>query len=474
MRLYNTLTRRKEEFEPQDGKTVRMYVCGPTVYDHLHIGNLRPVLVFGALRRYMELFKEWEVIYVQNITDVDDKLIARAQETGETVAEVAARYTEAYFQLLDRLGVVPPSHSPRATEHIAGMIDLVQQLIEKGYAYEKGGDVYFRVRAFSEYGKLSGRSVDELRSGARVAASELKEDPLDFTLWKAAKPGEPKWDSPWGEGRPGWHTECVVLSRHYLGETLDIHAGGNDLIFPHHENEIAQAEALTGRTFSRFWLHNGMLTVNGEKMSKSLGNFAYAYEVLEGFDPETVVYFYLSRHYRKPLDYSEAALAEAEKAVNRIRTLISEVEAELRGAGEGEFGGAGNEFVAGLSRFRDRYLEAMDDDFNTVGALAAIQELVSETNRFRANAEGPDRVALLEAVVLLRALGEPLGLFQKQEEETSRALTGELVELLIDLRTELRAKKEFELADRIRDRLKEIGIVLKDTQQGTIWQKGEA
>ncbi len=472
MRLYNTLTRKKQEFEPQDGKTVRMYVCGPTVYDHLHIGNLRPVLVFGALRRYMEQFKGWKVIYVQNITDVDDKLIARARENGETVAEVAARYTEAYFQLLDRLGVVPPTHSPRATEHIAGMIDIVQQLIEKGYAYEKGGDVYFRVRAFSEYGKLSGRSVDELRSGARVAASELKVDPLDFTLWKAAKPGEPKWNSPWGEGRPGWHTECVVLSRYYLGETLDIHAGGNDLIFPHHENEIAQAEALTGKTFSRFWLHNGMLTVNGEKMSKSLGNFAYAYEVLERFDPETVVYFYLSRHYRKPLDYSETALAEAEKAVDRVRTLISEVEAELRGAGEGECGKAGSEFVAGLSRFKDRYMEAMDDDFNTVGALAAIQELVSETNRFRASAEGADRLVLREAVSLLRSLGEPLGLFLKRE-ETSQTTTGDLIELLIELRTELRAKKEYELADRIRDRLKEIGIVLKDTPQGTIWQKEE-
>ena len=472
MRLYNTLTREKQEFEPQDGKTVKMYVCGPTVYDHLHIGNLRPVLVFGALRRYMELFKGWEVIYVQNITDVDDKLIARAQESGETVAEVATRYTEAYFQLLDRLGVVPPTHSPRATEHIAGMIDLVQQLIEKGYAYERGGDVYFRVRAFSEYGKLSGRSVDELRSGARVAASELKEDPLDFTLWKAAKPGEPKWDSPWGEGRPGWHTECVVLSRHYLGETLDIHAGGNDLIFPHHENEIAQAEAVSGKTFSRFWLHNGMLTVNGEKMSKSLGNFAYAYEVLERFDPETVIYFYLSRHYRKPLDYSEAALAEAEKAVDRVRTLISEVEAELRGAGDGELGEAGNEFVAGLSRFRDRYVEALDDDFNTVGALAAIQELVSEANRFRANAAGADRLGLRDAVSLLRTLGAPLGLFRKRE-EMLQTTTGDLIDLLIELRMELRKKREFELADRIRDRLNDLGIVLKDTPHGTIWEKEE-
>ncbi len=473
MRLYNTLTHRKEEFEPQDGRTTRMYVCGPTVYDHLHIGNLRPILVFGALRRYMELFKGWDVVYVQNITDVDDKLIARAQEEGVPVAEVAAKYTAAYFELLDRLGVVPPTHSPRATEHIAGMIALVQRLIEKGYAYERGGDVYFRVRAFKGYGKLSGRSVDALRSGARVAASELKEDPLDFTLWKAAKPGEPKWESPWGEGRPGWHTECVVLSRRYLGDTLDIHAGGNDLIFPHHENEIAQAEADTGRPFSRFWLHNGMLTVNGEKMSKSLGNFAYAHEVLERFGPETVIYFYLSRHYRKPLDYSEAALEEAEKAVGRVRTLISEVEAELRGEGEGEPGAAGREFVAGLARFKQRYLEAMDDDFNTVGALAAIQELVSEANRFRSKAAGADRLGLREAVSLLQALGAPFGLFRTSK-GTEAGPTDGLMELLIELRAALRAKREFELADLIRDRLRELGIVLKDTPQGTIWQKEEA
>ncbi len=473
MKLYNTLTREKQEFEPQDGKTVRMYVCGPTVYDHLHIGNLRPILVFGTLRQYMERFKGWDVIYVQNITDVDDKLIARAQEAGTSVAAIAAEYTDAYFGLLDRLGVVPPTHSPRATDHIAGMIKLVQQLIETGYAYEQGGDVYFRVRAFNEYGKLSGRSVDELRSGARIAASEKKEDPLDFTLWKAAKPGEPKWDSPWGEGRPGWHTECVVLSRHYLGDTLDIHAGGNDLIFPHHENEIAQAEALTGKTFARFWLHNGMLTVNGEKMAKSTGNFAYAYEVLGRFDPETVRYFYLSRHYRKPLDYSESALAEAEKAGDRIRTLISEVEAELRGAGDEAPGHAGTAFIASLTAFKDRYLAAMDDDLNTVDALAVIQELVAAANRFRATATGADRLALRAAVNLVRDLGKPLGLFQPRG-AASTGLTDELMELLIELRAKLREDKEFALADRIRDRLTELGIALKDTAHGTIWTREES
>ncbi len=468
MKLYNTLTRTEETFTPQDGKTVRIYVCGPTVYDHLHIGNLRPILVFGTLRQYMERFKGWDVIYVQNITDVDDKLIARAQEAGKSVAEIAAQFTRAYFALLDQLGVVLPTYSPRATDHISGMIELVQKLIEKGYAYQQDGDVYFRVRAFNGYGKLSGRSVDELRSGARVAASEKKEDPLDFTLWKAAKPGEPKWNSPWGEGRPGWHTECVVLSRHYLGDTLDIHAGGNDLIFPHHENEIAQAEALTGKTFSRFWMHNGMLTVNGEKMAKSTGNFAYAYEVLARFSPETLRYFYLSRHYRKPLDYSEGALEEAEKAVARVHTLLDEVEAELRSIAPGAPGTTGDEFISELHRLKQEYIEAMDDDLNTVDALAVIQKLVSETNRFRAQAEGADRIALRAAVDLIRELGMPLGLFQKKREE-AQALTSELIDLLIELRTALRAKKEFALSDQIRDRLAKLGITLKDTPHGTIW-----
>lgn len=468
MKLYNTLTRTKDPFQPQDGKTVRMYVCGPTVYDHLHIGNLRPIIVFDTLRRYMERFKGWEVIYVQNITDVDDKLIARSAKTGEPVERIATRYTEAYFDLLEQLGAEEPTVSPRATEHIAEMIELIKTLVDNGYAYESNGDVYYRVAAFNGYGKLSGRRTEELEVGARIAASQRKEDPLDFTLWKAAKPGEPKWESPWGEGRPGWHTECVVLSRRFLGETLDIHAGGNDLIFPHHENEIAQAEGASGKLFSRFWLHNGMLTFNGEKMSKSLGNFAYAYEVLQKFEPETVRYFYLSRHYRKPLDYSESALKEARKALTRVRTLINEVEAELGAVEEAEPGLAGREFADLLHRFRERYLSEMDDDLNTVGAIAAIQELVAEANRFRGTTRGPDRLALRKAVELIRELGWPLGLFQRKE-QVLKGLQDELIKLLVDLRAELRAKKEFALADLIRARLAELGISLKDTPQGTIW-----
>ncbi|MCK4411482.1 class I tRNA ligase family protein, partial [Candidatus Bipolaricaulota bacterium] len=291
---------------------------------------------------------------------------------------------------------------------------------------------------------------------------------LDFTLWKAAKPGEPKWESPWSEGRPGWHTECVVLSGEVLGDTLDIHAGGNDLIFPHHENEIAQAEATSGKLFSRFWLHNGMLTFNGEKMSKSLGNFAYAYQVLEKFDAETVRYFYLSRHYRKPLDYSETGLAEASKALSRVYALIDEVEAEFATGEKGEVGLTGREFVDSLGEFRERYSGAMDDDLNTVAAIAVIQELVSEANRFRKTAEGQDRQALTQVVGLIRELGNPLGLFQR-ERERGRDLQDELIRLLIDLRAELRVHKEFALADSIRARLAKLGITLKDTPQGTIW-----
>ncbi|MCK4411545.1 class I tRNA ligase family protein, partial [Candidatus Bipolaricaulota bacterium] len=314
----------------------------------------------------------------------------------------------------------------------------------------------------------SGRRLEELEVGARVACSTKKKDALDFTLWKAAKPGEPKWESPWSEGRPGWHTECVVLSGEVLGDTLDIHAGGNDLIFPHHENEIAQAEARSGKLFSRFWLHNGMLTFNGEKMSKSLGNFAYAYQVLEKFDAETVRYFYLSRHYRKPLDYSETGLAEASKALSRVYALIDEVEAEFATREKGEVGLTGREFVDSLGEFRERYNGAMDDDLNTVAAIAVIQELVSEANRFRKTAEGQDRQALTQVTELIRELGSPLGLFQR-ERERGRDLQDELIRLLVDLRTELRTQKEFALADSIRVRLAKLGITLKDTPQGTIW-----
>jgi cysteinyl-tRNA synthetase len=347
------------------------------------------------------------------------------------------------------------------------MVELIKTLVDKGYAYERG-DVYFRVAAFANYGRLSGRRGEDQEARSRVAASEEKEDPLDFVLWKKAKPGEPKWPSPWGEGRPGWHTECVVLSRQYLGEPLDIHAGGNDLVFPHHENEIAQAEAATGRPFFRFFIHNGMLNFGGEKMSKSLGNFAFAYQVLEKFDAQTIRYFYLSRHYRKPLDYSDEGLEEAKKALARIKTLIEETKAELGSAAKDEPGPAGKEFLELLPGFRARYVAEMESDLNTVGAIAAIQELVAEANRFRSTAQGADRLVLRDTVLLIRELGWPLGLFQEQG-RVEKGLEDDLMRLLIDLRAELRKKKEFALADSIRDRLAALGVELKDTAQGTIW-----
>ena len=471
MKLYNTLSRASETFAPTDGKTVGMYVCGPTVYDHIHIGNARPIIVFDTLRRYMEAFKAWTVIHVQNITDVDDKLIARSAETGEPVDSIAESYTNAYFDLLEKLQVLRPTHSPRATEHIHEMIDLIERLVAEGLAYEQAGDVYFRVASDPEYGKLSGRSLDDQEAGARVQACSLKENPLDFTLWKAAKPGEPKWASPWGEGRPGWHTECVVLSYAFLEDHRDIHAGGNDLVFPHHENEIAQAEGVYGCPFFRFWLHNGMLSLEGEKMAKSTGNFEYAKDVLDRFDTETVRYFYLSRHYRKPLAYSEAGLHEAEAAVGRIRSLIDDVDAEFRSGAEGAPAQEGRSFLDSLDKYRDRYIAAMDDDLNTVGAIGAIQEIVAEANRFRRDAEGADRLALIETTRLIRELGVPLGLFNEDDATSTAGIEDDLVSLLLELRESLRNKKEFELADRVRDRLGELGIVLKDGPNGTIWSK---
>jgi len=470
VRLYNTLTRRTEPFEPQRDRTVGLYVCGPTVYDHIHIGNVRPILVFDTLRRYFERFKGWKVVHVQNVTDVDDKLIQRSVDSGMTVEMIARTYTKAYFELLDRLHVLPPTHSPLATEHIQEMIDLVSDLMEKGYAYPRDGDVYFRVEAFEDYGKLSGRRLDDQEAGARVEASERKENPLDFALWKAAKPGEPTWSTPWGDGRPGWHTECVVMSLKYLGEHLDIHAGGNDLVFPHHENEIAQAEATTGKPFFRFWMHNGMLAFQEDKMSKSVGNVAPAHEVLEAFDAETVRYFFLSRHYRKPMDYSEDGLRAARTALGRIQTLVRDVEAELRDA-TGKPGKAGRAFAESLTAFRTRYVDAMDDDLNTVDAIGVLQEIVAAANRFKAEATGADRLALHDAIRLIRELAYPLGLFPKAS-ETTGSIDADLIGLLIELRGELRDRKEFELADRIRDRLEGLGVVLKDGPSGTIWTTG--
>ncbi len=463
MRLFSTLERGLVELPPpQEKRRVGMYVCGPTVYDLIHIGNARPFIVFDALRRYLES-RDYEVIYVQNITDIDDKIINRAREEDSSPEEIAERFTREYQEDLRVLGVNPPTYQPRARAYVDKMIELIEELVAKGHAYVAEGDVYFSVRSFPDYGKLSGKSIDDLLTGARVDPGEKKKDPLDFALWKAAKPGEPKWPSPWGPGRPGWHTECVVMSRELLGETLDIHAGGNDLIFPHHENEIAQAEAASGKPFARIWLHNGMLTVRGEKMAKSLGNFSYARDVARAFGTEAVRYFYLSRHWRKPLDFSLEALEEARKAVEGVYEFLAE--AEL--AGEGDEVPLPDELAGEVNLLEEKFHGDLEDDFNTPGALAALQGMANAGKRFAAG--GGDRRALGAIARKIRELAAPLGLFQEERAPALSAQTEELIGLLVELRAELRKERNFGLADRIREKLASLGVELKDTPQGTVW-----
>jgi len=446
---------------PEERKQVGMYVCGPTVYDLIHIGNARPFIVFDALRRYLES-RGYEVVYVQNITDIDDKIINRAKEEGSSPEEIAERFAREYLEDLRALGVKLPTYQPRARAYVDKMIELIEELVAKGHAYVAGGDVYFSVRSFPDYGKLSGKSIDDLLAGARVEPGEGKRDPLDFALWKAAKPGEPKWPSPWGPGRPGWHTECVVMSRELLGETLDIHAGGNDLVFPHHENEIAQAEALSGKPFARLWLHNGMLTVKGEKMSKSLGNFYYARDIVKLYGTEAVRYFYLSRHWRKPLDFSPEALEEARKAVAGVYEFLAE--AELAG---GPGPALPDELAGEVKLQEEKFHRELEDDFNTPGALAALQGMANAGKRFVAS--GGDRRALGMIARRIRELAAPLGLFQGKHAPTLSSRTEELIGLLVELRAALRKERNFRLADEIRAKLAALGVELKDTPQGTVW-----
>ena len=491
MKLYNTLTRQLEEFEPMEGNHVKMYVCGPTVYDYFHIGNARPFIVFDAFHRYLE-YLGYDVTFAQNITDVDDKIINKAAAEGVSSQEIAERYTQAYWEDLERLNIKFADHQPKATETIPEMIAFVEDLIEKGYAYELDGDVYFRVRKFDDYGKLSHKSIDDLKSGARVEVDERKEDPLDFAVWKAAKEGEPSWDSPWGEGRPGWHLECSVMATKYLGETIDIHCGGLDLVFPHHENETAQSEAATGQTFARYWMHNGLLQFEGEKMSKSLGNFQFARDVVEEFGAEPIRYFYLTKHYRSPVNFTDTAMSDAKRAVDRVYHLLEEIEVALRdfdrndeqnpseaGArhasplqdeADNAYTEAGRDYLNTLRQTKKDYLAHMDDDFNTAGAIGEIFELVHEANRFRQTMGETDLPLLAETRDLIRELGQPLGLFQETPwREATGELTGDLVQLLIDVRRQLRDQKDFQLADQIRDQLHELGIELKDKGDDTVW-----
>ena len=451
MKLYNTMTRRLEEFTPS-GDEVKIYVCGITPYDHSHLGHAMSYIIFDVVRRYLE-FRGHRVKHVQNYTDIDDRIIMRANSLGQTFDQLAATYIEEYEQEMRQLNITPAHIFPRATQEIPTIIEMTARLIEKGNAYQANGDVYFRVRSKSDYGKLSGRDVDELKAGARVEPGEQKEDPADFALWKGAKPGEPSWDSPWGPGRPGWHIECSAMCYRYLGATLDIHGGGQDLIFPHHENEIAQSEAYSGeQPFVRYWIHNGWLTFAEEKMSKSLGNIITIREGLEKYGSDGLRAFVLTSHYHAPLSYSEEALESGKRAAERLRlaALLP--------------GGDGPPADVPVETYRERFLAAMDDDLNTPAALATLFDLARDINRSRDEGRGIE-----EAQSLLHELSGVLGLTLHEPEDAIGAAP--FIYLLIELRNDLRDAKQFELADRVRSRLAEAGITLEDGPDGTRWRR---
>ena len=458
MKIFNTLTREKQEFVPIDKDEVKIYACGPTVYNYIHIGNARPLCVFDVLRRYLE-WRGINVKYVQNFTDIDDKLIKKANEEGITVPEVAERYIKEFRTDSDGLNVKPATIHPRATENIDEIISIIETLIEKGFAYESQGDVYYRAKKFNEYGKLSHQPLEDLESGARIAVGEIKEDPMDFCLWKSAKPGEPFWDSPWGDGRPGWHIECSAMSCRYLGKTIDIHCGGQDLIFPHHENEIAQSEAANGQEFARYWMHNGFINVDNRKMSKSLGNFFTVRDVAEKYGYEPIRYLMISSHYRSPINYSIDIIEQGKSALERLYNCRDRIDFALSHAEEG---GEIPEFIA---KHKEEFINAMEDDLNTADALAAVFTLAKDINMA---IDGGAKKAALEACA--NAMDELTGVLGFLYNRKSDSLDAE-VEELIAKRTEARKNKNFAEADAIRDKLKEMGIVLEDTPQGVKWTR---
>ena len=487
MRVYNTLSRSKEEFEPREPGKVSMYVCGPTVYNHIHIGNARSFLSFDVIRRYLE-YKGYDVRFVQNVTDVDDKIINRANEEGRSAAEVAAEYTEAFISATRALGIKDPTVRPKATETIEQMVALIERLIAAGHAYESGGDVYFDVRSVPGYGKLSGRDIEDMETQARIDHDERKRDPLDFALWKSAKPGEPHWSSPWGEGRPGWHIECSAMSEMELGLPLDIHGGGSDLVFPHHENEIAQSEAATGVTFANYGLHGGMLQINSEKMSKSLGNFKLAKDVLEAYSVPVIRLLMLQTHYRSQLDFSDTRLEETVNAYERLANLCRNLRwaRDLAVCGAGVPADAVDALRAAVEAAREKFIAEMDEDFNTAGALAAIFELARAANGFLAEYQADlceeDRLVLCEAEdAVVKYLGV-LGIEIERDQTSSyppevidlaasiAAFEGDnadlAIEALLAARAEARAEKDWARADAVRDGLSALGFVIEDTGQG--------
>ncbi len=467
LKIYNTLTKKKEEFRPLKDDEVRMYVCGVTLYDELHLGHARAAVVFDLIRRYLE-YKGYKVRYVTNFTDVDDKMIQRAKELGITIFDLAERFIDEYFEQMEKLGVKKADFYPRATQHIKDIIALIRKLEDKGIAYKSNGNVFFRIRKFPEYGKLSGQSLEKLFAGVRIEVDEKKEDPFDFALWKEAKEGEPCWNSPWGKGRPGWHIECSAMAMSYLGESIDIHGGGEDLIFPHHENEIAQSEAATGKKFAHFWVHNGLVTVNGQKMAKSTGNFVTLAEALREYPGEVIRYYLLSAHYKSPLNYTQDSLKKASSSLERVYNVLDRIK-EVTSTQKEEFA---NEDIPGRIReLSDKFFQSMDDDFNTPSAFAAIFELVKEANLILDSNKLDKRseVTLLYIADKIKKMGAILGLFQDKEKEF-KDKTEELIQILIDVRDTLRKEKKWDLADRIRERLQRIGIQLEDKKNKTVWR----
>lgn len=463
IKVYNTLNKKKEEFIPLTPGEVKMYVCGPTVYNFFHIGNGRTFIVFDTIRRYFE-YRGFKVDFVQNFTDIDDKMIKKANEEGTTVKKIGDTYIKEYYQDADALNIERATVNPRATEFIGEIIKFVKGLVDKGYAYEVYGDVYFSTKKFEGYGKLSGQNIEDLQSGARISVDERKKDPMDFAIWKAQKPGEPAWNSPWGMGRPGWHIECSCMAKKLLGETIDIHAGGSDLKFPHHENEIAQSEALTGEPFARYWLHSAFVNVNNEKMSKSLNNFFTAREILERYDADVIRFLMLSAHYRQQLNFSEDLLESAKASVERIYNAIGNLENLIDEVSREEMNEEEKAYLESLNKYKEKYIEKMDDDFNTADAITAIFDLIKDTNT-NITIDSSKELAQ-KALELIRELGAPLGMFQK----STKGNLEEEIEALIAKRQQARKDRDFALADKIRDELKDRGIVLEDTPQGVRWK----
>ena len=467
MKLYNTLSKKKEEFTPLEEGKVRMYVCGPTVYNFIHIGNARPMIVFDTVRRYFE-YKGYDVNYVSNFTDVDDKIIKKAIEEGVSSDEISKRYIAECKKDMEGMNVKPATTHPLATEEIGGMIEMIGALIEKGYAYEKNGTVYFRTRKFPDYGKLSHKNLDDLRSGERsllVTGEDEKEDPLDFVLWKPKKEGEPSWESPWSDGRPGWHIECSEMSKKYLGEQIDIHGGGEDLIFPHHENEIAQSEAASGKEFARYWMHNGFLNIDNKKMSKSLGNFFTVREIGEKFDLQVLRFFMLSAHYRSPLNFSADLMEASKNGLERILNGVDKLkELEARAVCQGRREEEQPWFDE-AKELTSKYEAAMDDDFNTADAVSAVFELVKLSNSTADGSSSREYLSYMKET--LETLCQILGIVTERKTETLE----EEVEALIAARGQARKEKNFALADQIRQKLLDMGIVLEDTREGVKWKR---